>query len=176
MYPILRMAKEVVKFKNAPALSLHDEHVSSHICWPVDIDIFGELNNCRTLTLYDLGRLVMGQRMGWLKLMKKNKWGMTMAGASVRYRRRVKVFQKFTIHSKPAGRDEKFIYIHQSMWRGDQATSSILYRTAVTDKNGIVPTQMVADAMGCPDWNPKMPEWITNWITAEDTRTWLPTI
>lgn len=174
MYPIMRLAKEVIKFRNAPRLSLDDVHVSEHICWPVDIDIFGELNNGRTLTLYDLGRLVMGQRVGLGALLKKNGWGMTMAGASVRYRRRVKVFQKFTMRTRSLGRDDKFIYLHQTMWRKDEATSAILYRVALTGKNGIVPTQKMTDALGCPDWNPEMPEWVTNWIAAENTRVWPP--
>jgi len=174
MFPILRLTKEMIKFRNAPPLTLDDVHVSTHICWPVDIDIFGELNNGRTLTLYDLGRFTMGQRVGLVKALKAHKWGMTMAGASVRYRRRVKMFNKFTMKTRPIGRDARFLYIHQTMWRHDEAASSVLYRAAVTDKNGIVPTQKVVDALGHPDWNPPMPDWVHNWITAEDTRIWPP--
>ena len=133
MYPILRMTKEVLKFHNAPALTLEDTHVSTHICWPIDIDIFGELNNGRTLTLCDLGRLVLGKRMGLLKIMKQNGWAMTMAGVSVRYRRRIKMFQKFKLRTQTVGRDDRFVYLHQSMWRGDDATASLLYRVAITD-------------------------------------------
>jgi acyl-CoA thioesterase FadM len=174
MYPFARLAKEMIKFRNAPDLAIDGVHVSTHMCWPVDIDIFGELNNGRILTLYDLGRLVMGMRVGLMAAVRTNGWGLTMAGASVRYRRRVKMFQKFTVRSRALGRDDKFIYLHQSMWRGDEPTSSILYRSAVTDRNGIVPTQKVADALGCPDWNPELPKWVQNWIAAEDTRNWPP--
>ena len=174
MYPIIRMTKELIKFRNTPKLSLNDIHVLTHRCWPVDIDMFGELNNGRTLTLYDLGRLVMGYRVGLLGVIKKNKWGMTMAGASVRYRHRVRMFQKFTMHTRAIGRDDRFLYLQQTMWRGDKATSSVLYRMAFTDKNGIVPTHKVAEALGDPDWNPDMPDWVNNWIKAEGSRTWPP--
>lgn len=174
MYPFARLVKEMIKFRNAPDIAIDEAHVSTHMCWPVDIDIFGELNNGRILTLYDLGRLTMGLRVGYVAALKKNNWGMTMAGASVRYRRRVKMFQKFTVKSRALGRDDKFIYLHQSMWRDDEPTSSILYRSAVTDRNGIVPTQAVADALGFPDWNPELPDWVQNWVAAEDTRNWPP--
>ncbi len=174
MYPIIRMTKELIKFRRSPKLNIDEPHISTHICWPVDIDIFGELNNGRTLTLYDLGRLVMGYRMGLLDTLKKNKWGMTMAGASVRYRRRVRMFHKFTMHTRAIGRDDKFLYLLQTMWRNGQATSSVLYRTAITDNNGIVPTQKVADALGYSDWNPDMPDWVQNWIEAEGSRLWPP--
>ncbi len=174
MFPFMRLGKELIKFRNAPALTLDETHVSTHICWPIDIDFYGELNNGRTLSLYDLGRIAMGQRVGLLKALRTHKWGLTMAGSSVRYRRRITTFQKFTMKTRPVGRDDRFLYIEQSMWRNGEATSSVLYRSAVVDKNGIVPTQRVAEALGYPEWNPVMPEWVQNWITAEGTRVWPP--
>ena len=62
MYPFVRMAKEIRKSRRAGPLGLTDTHVSRHICWPWDLDIWMELNNGRTLTLYDLGRLPMSMR------------------------------------------------------------------------------------------------------------------
>ena len=64
MYPVIRMAKEIVKFRNAPALPITGTHVSQHICWPWDIDLWMELNNGRTLTLFDLGRIPLAIRTG----------------------------------------------------------------------------------------------------------------
>lgn len=176
MFPFLRLMKELIKYRNAPILDLDDVHISTHICWPIDIDIFGELNNGRILTLYDLGRLVMGKRMGLMHALRKNRWGLTMAGASVRYRRRVRMFQRFTVKTCALGRDDRFLYLQQTMWRNGEATSSILYRSAITDKNGIVPPQKVAEALGHPDWNPELPDWVKNWIKAESTRPWPPLI
>ena len=62
MYPFIRMAKELLVFRNAPRLALGDTHISHHICWPWDLDVWMELNNGRTLTLYDLGRIPMAHR------------------------------------------------------------------------------------------------------------------
>ena len=49
MYPILRMAKELIKTSLASKLKVTDVHVSHHICWPWDLDTFAELNNGRTI-------------------------------------------------------------------------------------------------------------------------------
>ena len=57
MYPFLRMFKEMARASRMPPLGLFDTHVSHHLCWPWDLDPWVELNNGRTLTLYDLGRL-----------------------------------------------------------------------------------------------------------------------
>ena len=88
MYPFLRMFKEMTRASRMPPLGLFDTHVSHHLCWPWDLDPWVELNNGRTLTLYDLGRLPLGARTGIHRVLKAQGWGMTVAGSSVRYRRR----------------------------------------------------------------------------------------
>ena len=42
MYPAARLVKDMIKFRNAPRLALGDTHVSQHVCWPWDIDVFLE--------------------------------------------------------------------------------------------------------------------------------------
>ena len=84
MYPFLRMFKEMARARRMPELGLFDTHVSHHICWPWDLDPWVELNNGRTLTLYDLGRLPLGSRTGIHRHLIANRWGMTVAGSSVR--------------------------------------------------------------------------------------------
>ena len=100
MYPVVRMAKEFWVNRNASLIKFGEFHVSHHVCWPWDLDMWLELNNGRTLTIYDLGRLVMAKRIGILSLLKEKRWNMPMAGASVRYRRRIAVFERFDILSK----------------------------------------------------------------------------
>ncbi len=174
MYPVLRLAKEMIRVRFMDQLPLEGTHVSHHICWPIDLDFNFEMNNGRVLTVYDIGRIPLAMRVGLLRVMMKNGWGFAMAGASVRYRRRIKLFDWFEVHSRALGRDDKFFYIEQTVWKKGEAASNILYRSALTGKNGIVPTQVVADAMDYPDWNPEMPGWVSNWIDAEATRDWPP--
>lgn len=174
MYPFIRLAKEFAVVALRPKLSLEDTHVSYHICWPWDLDFAFELNNGRTLSIFDLGRIPYAYRVGLFQLMVKKKWRFTMAGSTIRYRRRVTAFQRLKMTSQVLGRDDKFIYIGQSMWRGDECTSSILHRTAMLDKNGLVDTQRISDAFGMPEWNPVMPDWVNEWIAQEKNRTWPP--
>ncbi|MDN5788297.1 acyl-CoA thioesterase, partial [Pseudorhodobacter sp.] len=138
MYPYLRMFKELWKFRNSPALPILGAHISHHRCWPQDIDPWWELNNGRTLTLYDLGRLPLGQRTGLHGVLKRNRWGMTVAGNSTRYRRRVRMFDRVEMVSRCIGWDQRFIYMEQSMWKDGECTSHMLLRSAVTSKEGIV--------------------------------------
>jgi acyl-CoA thioesterase FadM len=176
MYPFIRLLKDVYKFRNAPPLEVTGTHVSTHICWPWDIDLWMELNNGRTLTLYDLSRIPLAGRTGLIRVLKQQKWGLTMAGASVRYRRRVRMFDRFEIRSRVLCWDERFIYIEQSMWRKGEATSHILYRSAVTDQNGIVPVARVAELIAPDMTPPDVPAWVAAWIEAESLRPWPPIV
>ena len=174
MYPFVRFYKEMLKSRNAPALDTHDAHISTHICWPWDIDPWIELNNGRTLTLFDLGRIPMAQRMGLIPILRKNSWGIAVAGSSIRYRRRVRTFEKFSMVSRLIGWDQKFFYMEQSMWRRGECLNHMLLRSAVTSSQGIVPTPKVLAAMETDPESPALPAWVQAWIEADAQRIWPP--
>lgn len=174
MYPYLRMFKELWKFRNAPPLSVLGTHVSHHRCWPQDIDPWMELNNGRTLTLYDLGRIPLGRRTGLERALRANRWGMAVAGNSTRYRRRVKMFEVIEMHSRCIGWDARFLYMEQSMWKDGECTSHMLIRSAITSAKGIVPPDQALAAMGHPQPSPPLPDWVKGWIDTDAGRPWPP--
>ncbi|MEP1587930.1 MAG: acyl-CoA thioesterase [Tateyamaria sp.] len=175
MFPFVRLTKDMLLAARQPALALTDTHVSQHRVWPWDLDGFLELNNGRTLTLYDLGRMSVGLRTGLTSVLRSEKWGMTIAGSSARYRQRLRAFERFEMRSRCVCWDEKFIYLEQSMWNTDGVCAShVLYRSAVTDRDGIVSPDRVLTAMGQTSEAPKTPEWIAGWIKAEALRPWPP--
>ncbi len=176
MFPFIRLALEYNRTRKLPALTeLTDTHVSEHMCLPWDLDGFLELNNGRALTLFDIGRLGMAKRTGLIDVLKRQRWGLTMAGSSVRYRQRIRGFERFTVKSRAVCWDDKFTYIEQSMWKRDGSCANhVLYRAAATDRNGIVAPERVLAALGKDATSPPFPDWIANWCAAEATRPWPP--
>ncbi|MFT3973916.1 MAG: acyl-CoA thioesterase [Amaricoccus sp.] len=174
MYPFFRFGLETLLARRAGPLPLDGTHVSHHRCWPWDLDPWRELNNGRTLTLYDLGRMPLAIRTGLAHTLRANHWGITVAGASVRYRRRVRAFQPITLRSAFLGRDARFLYVHQAMFTGAEALSSVLIRGAITAPQGIVPTDRVLAAMGHGDHLPALPAWAAAWAEADALRPWPP--
>jgi acyl-CoA thioesterase FadM len=174
MYPYIRMFKELWKFRNAAPLTILEPHVSTHRVWPQDIDPWRELNNGRTLTLFDLGRIPMARRMGFHRVARENRWGITVAGNSTRYRRRVTLFTKLTQVSRVIGWDARFVYLEQSFWRGEECTSAMLLRSGFISKAGLVAPSAVLRALGQPEESPELPQWVRDWIAADAGRIWPP--
>jgi acyl-CoA thioesterase FadM len=174
MYPFVRLTKELLKYRNAPRLEPQQPHVSQHICWPWDLDPWVELNNGRTLTLFDLGRIPFGRRLGMHHALAERGWRLTVAGSTVRYRRRVRPFDRLEMVTRLVGWDTRFMYVEQSMWRRGDCTSHILLRSAVIDANGIVAPGRLMAALGGSRESPELPGWIAAWIAAEADRPWPP--
>ena len=175
MYPVIRFFKEMFVHRNAAPLAIGAVHVSHHVCWPWDIDLWKELNNGRTLTLYDLGRIPMARRSGLIDVLRRKGWGLTIAGTVVRYRRRVRMFDRVEMRSRVVCWDARFIYLEQSMWRADgDCASHAVFRAAVTNRSGIVAPDEVMAVMAHAQPSPPMPDWITRWTETEIMRPWPP--
>lgn len=172
MFPFLRLAWHVSRAKRKPQLSVTDTCVTPMRVSLLDIDIFAEMNNGRFLTLMDIGRFEFSVRTGLWEHVRRNNWGFVVAGSSVRYRKRLHAFQRFEMHSKVVGFDERWFYFQQTMQRGDTWHCSALLRTAVVKKGKLVPTARVLEAMGQADADGTIPPWVQAWIDAEAQREW----
>jgi acyl-CoA thioesterase FadM len=176
MYPFLRLARERARARRMPPLALTGTHVTPVTCLPWDLDPWVELNNGRTLTLFDLGRIPLSIRTGLSETLRANRWGLTVAGVSFRWRRRVVVWDRLDLRSRCIGWDARFLYIEQAMVRAGEVTGHGLYRKAIVGPSGIVPPAQVVAAMGHPPDSPDLPDWVQAWIAADGQRPWPPTI
>ena len=175
MYPFIRLVWQFAKHRNDPPLPVTGTHISQHYCLPWDLDVFMELNNGRTLTLLDMGRLPLAKRTGLLRALSQNKWGLTMAGVTVRYRRRVKAFDRVTIKSRALCWDDRFFYLEQAMFRADgECANHAIYRAAITSKSGMISPATVLASIGYNTPSPPVPDWISIWIASETARPWPP--
>lgn len=175
MYPILRMFYQMAKYRRAPKLGPFDTHISQHICMPWDIDLWWELNNGRTLTIFDLGRLPMAHRNGTMAALAKTKMGLVVAGASVRYRKRITMFRRVEMQTRPVGFDDRFIYMEQSMWLPDGSCANhALIRGAVTQKGKMVNPRELLRHVDPGIESPPLPDWVAAWVEADNTRPWPP--
>ncbi len=84
------------------------------------------------------------------------------------------MFDRVEMRSRCIAWDDRFMYLEQSMWKDGHCTTHILYRSAVTSKDGIVAPPRVLDALGTDIETPEIPDWVRAWTDADDLRPWPP--
>lgn len=174
MYPYIRLGLILLRTRRVPGKRLPDRAVTHHRAWPWDTDMFGELNNGRILTLFELGRWGLAVETGLLQEMRSRRAAFAVAGVSVRYRRRIPLWSRYRVETRPLGWDEKYFYIEQTMWMGDLPAHQMLLRAAIVTRSGTLPIPELASALGHEGASPPLPDWVRNWIEAEATRPWPP--
>ncbi len=67
---------------------------------PNDLDINLHMNNGRYLTIMDIGRFDLIMRMGLAREARKHGWMPILSAAKVRFRRELRLFQKYTLETR----------------------------------------------------------------------------
>ena len=171
---VIRLLTSCIHALMSDKMSVDDVCETTFRCRPWYVDMFLEVNNGRILTLYDLGRFDYSIRVGLAKILKDKRWGLVVAGSSVRYRRRVRMFDKVTIRTQVVGFDKQWIYVVQSMWVNEIPTSSVVLRTGITNQGKVMPADDVLKALNIDGWRPEPNGWVKDWIHSEDNRVWPP--
>lgn len=176
MFPFVRFAKTIVKsslaYKKGDTLDLDETSEITFLVNVGDIDAFFEMNNGRILTLFDLGRTDFAIKVGLGKKLLQKKWGLVVAGSTIQYRKRIRLFDKVTMKTRLSHIDARWFYMEQSLWVGGVPMCSALLRTGVTNiKTGkVVKTDKVLSALGYDDIALPPSEWVQAWIDADKLR------
>ncbi|AOS63640.1 acyl-CoA thioesterase [Actinoalloteichus hymeniacidonis] len=132
-----------------------------------DLDLQMHMNNGKYLSLLDLGRIDMMNRSGlWSKVLAKG-WYPVVAGQTITYRKSLKLGERFAIHSRIAGFDERAVYIEQSFYCGTDLYARATVKARFLKRaGGSVSQQELADLVGGFPEDLQLPDWITDWSDA----------
>lgn len=122
---------------------------------PSDLDVNMHMNNGVYLSLMDLGRVDMMIRAGIFKKLMKNGYYPVVASESIRFKKSLEPFQKFTMITQIDSIDEKDFYIGQKFYvKGTlYAEGFIKGRFKQRGRKGSVPTPELFESMGIPYTN-----------------------
>ena len=137
--------------------------------WPNDCDLNFHLNDGRYVSLAGLGRVDLIARSGLLRIARKRGWFPVVGSATIRYRKSLLPFERFTLRSRLVAWDAKWFYIEHLFDRDDGSIGArLIARTLLRTKTGPVPT---ADVLGSIDRanavSPPLPVEIAKWIEVE---------
>jgi len=137
-----------IKSRWKPALDLMDKSILKFYVLPNDLDINMHMNNGRFNSIMDLGRVDILLRTGLLKIIHKKKWFGIVGSIHTRFKRPLKPFQAYELHSQIIYWDEKWTWVDQKMYSNGKLISSALVQTLIRKKDANVPTVELQQLMG----------------------------
>jgi acyl-CoA thioesterase FadM len=117
MYPYIKLITTIMKARFRSKLSISDKSILHLRAGFTDVDIFMELNHARFFNYMELGRWDYSYRIGFLGMMKKQKWGLAVGGLSTRYRRRIPIFGRFSLSTHLICHDGRWLYFLHEIHR-----------------------------------------------------------
>jgi acyl-CoA thioesterase FadM len=134
---------------------------------PMDLDIYGHVNNGRYLTLMDFGRFAHTQRTGMLKVMLQRRWIPVVGSATVYYLRELKAFDRVELVTRLACWDEKWFFFEHRFERKGEVCALGAVKGVCKHRGRTVPPAELAAAVGYSGASPPFPEFIARWNDAQ---------
>ena len=107
---------------------------------PNDIDINFHMNNGRYLTICDLTRIDMFIRTGLAKTMLKEKWIPVISEHTMKYKKGLSLFQKYTVKMEITDWDEKAFKMIHTFIVGDRVVAEGTSQGVIVSKKiGVIP-------------------------------------
>ncbi|MGQ7848013.1 acyl-CoA thioesterase [Granulosicoccus sp. 3-233] len=164
----LRLFWLILTQSRRPRLGILDTSETPLRVLPNDLDIFMHVNNGVYLTYADLGRTDLMLRSGTFARVRKQGWYPVAAEASIRFRKSLTLGQRFNIHTRIAGWDDRAIYVEQNFMQGDtlMAQAFIDARFLVRG-GGKVSVNELLSVLEIDVQPPEMPAAMQRWIDAK---------
>ena len=88
---------------------------------------------------------------------------MVLGTAQITFKKSLKPFQKFELHTKMFWWDEKWFYIEQAFYSGGDLYARALVKGVFRSKGRNIPIAVIAETMGVDLTFTEKPEVIANW-------------
>ena len=178
MYPYLRYTKSIVDavIANKKVQPLGFDEVNEVMVRSDNTHSNSvlEINIGRFLIHYDICINYFISHKELAKQLFKNRCSMVVAGSTIQYRKRIRLFDKVKIKTQLVGMDERWLYLEHSMWVKGKPCSSVLLRTGVTEGGKVIEMKRVLAALGIEAWDKPTEPWIQDWIDSDKTHRWPP--
>ena len=133
--------------------------------YPNDLDALLHVNNGVYLTYADLGRTDLMLRSDAFAKIRNQGWYPVAAGASIEYKKSLKLGQVFTIRTHILGWDEKAIYLEQKFLRNDTLIAKAMIDARFLSRGGgRVSSDKLIKILDIDQASPEFPASLTHWI------------
>jgi len=160
LYPWLRLLRVGLGAVGASKVDLYATTCVRLRVWPNDLDFNLHVNNGRYLTLADLGRMHWFWRTGMLGVALRYKAYPVVGDAIAKFRRDLRAFQSFEIHSRLIGWDHKWGFLEHRFVRGGRVIGVVAIRGVFKGPEGTVePGKFLEGLAHAATASPELPAW-----------------
>lgn len=133
---------------------------------PWDLDYNLHLNNSRYLSYMDFARIRLLARLGVLRHFFRRRHSALVGQIDVTYRRSLDFGARFSIHTRIACWDEKWIYMEQVFSGGQGLATHAWVKTLFRGPQGILVPQKLMDSLAPGVVSPPLPPRLLEWNSA----------
>jgi acyl-CoA thioesterase FadM len=139
--------------------------------WPGDIDVLFHVNNGVYLSMLDIARVDMMLRSGALRRLRARRFYPVVAAQTIRYRRSLRLFERFEVETRVVGWDEQAFLITHAFLRGDEVVAEAVVRVRFLAQGGKKPPSAeVLELLDMSGPSPVLPESIAVWNESQKAR------
>jgi len=132
---------------------------------PNDLDALMHVNNGVYLTMMDLARTDLLLRSDTFNPVRKNGWYPVLAAETIRFKRSLKLWQRFIIRTRVVGWDERSVYLEQHfLSKGKLVAKAVVDARFLRKKGGVVTPDELLKFLELDTQSPPLEQWIETWI------------
>lgn len=136
--------------------------------WPTDLDLNRHVTNGRYFTLADIGRMDYVLRSGAFRVALRHKAVPIVGDTWGKFRRELKLFESFEIHTRMLGWDHKWSFMEHRFVSGGRVVGVVVMRGLFRAGKRTVDPGEFALELGLSEQSLHMPEWLTDWSRSCD--------
>ncbi len=136
--------------------------------WPTDLDLNRHVTNGRYFTLADVGRMDFVLRTGAFRVALRHKAVPIVGDTWGKFRRELKLFEAFEIHTRMLGWDEKWSLMEHRFISNGRVVGVVVVRGLFRSAKGTVPPAELLRELGVSEQSPPMPQWLVDWASSCD--------
>ncbi|PMV22755.1 MULTISPECIES: acyl-CoA thioesterase [unclassified Pseudomonas] len=136
--------------------------------WPLDLDFNRHVTNGRYFTLADVARMDYVLRSGAFRVALRAKALPIVGDTWGKFRRELKLFEPFEIHTRMLGWDAKWSYIEHRFISRRRVVAVVVMRGLFRSAEGTISPSAFCQELGLPEDSPGMPQWLMDWSKACD--------
>ncbi|AZD35191.1 hypothetical protein C4K22_2448 [Pseudomonas chlororaphis subsp. aurantiaca] len=135
--------------------------------WPLDLDLNLHVTNGRYFTLADLGRMDFVLRSGAYRVALRHRAVPIVGDVWGKFRRELKLFEAFEVHSRILGWDEKWSFMEHRFVSKGRVTGVVVMRGLFRSTKGTIAPGEFVHELGL-ELSPELPQWLKDWSQSCD--------